>query len=388
VLVIDGMALSIAKQHFMADLISLCESCNVVICARCAPVQKAELVHLVMTQMHKICLAVGDGGNDVPMISTAHVGVGIMGNEGMQAARASDFAIGEFRLLLRLIAVHGRYSSLRSSELIKYSFYKNLCFATPQIVFSFYSLFTGQSIANSWVGLSYNVFCTGMPALILAVFEKDLSEELIYRYPEAYNTPERRNPLTGASLVHAEFVGFSQGTLIALFALYSLDYIHDDSVPGRLSTPGIDIVGMAWPQVVVISVLASLCLRTRTFNWIVWFFILGSILATYLVIIILDDLFCPDAKEPVVSCGVSIAPTLTGLRPWLLLFVSIVAALLPEGVWHYMERNYFPLEWMKVQVVEKREGLGALRARFQSRGRGAVDGFSGVVEVSAEDSGV
>jgi P-type E1-E2 ATPase len=86
-----------------------------------------------MKRMNKVCMSVGDGGNDVPMISMAHVGVGIMGNEGMQAARASDFALGEFRMLIRLLAVHGRYSALRSSELIKYSFYKNLCFATPQV---------------------------------------------------------------------------------------------------------------------------------------------------------------------------------------------------------------------------------------------------------------
>ena len=100
---------------------------------RCAPTQKAELVSLVMKRLNKVCMSVGDGGNDVPMISMAHVGVGIMGNEGMQAARASDFALGEFRMLIRLLAVHGRYSALRSSELIKYSFYKNLCFATPQV---------------------------------------------------------------------------------------------------------------------------------------------------------------------------------------------------------------------------------------------------------------
>jgi phospholipid-transporting ATPase len=41
-------------------------------------------------------LAVGDGANDVNMITAAHIGVGIKGVEGNQAARASDYAIGEF----------------------------------------------------------------------------------------------------------------------------------------------------------------------------------------------------------------------------------------------------------------------------------------------------
>ena len=61
-----------------------------------------------------MCLAVGDGANDVSMIQEAHgmprsnfviggeltlwaVGVGIFGKEGTQAARASDYAIHEFK---------------------------------------------------------------------------------------------------------------------------------------------------------------------------------------------------------------------------------------------------------------------------------------------------
>lgn len=49
----------------------------------------------------------GDGANDVPMIQTAHVGVGIRGNEGCQAVLASDYSIGQFRFLARLILIHG-----------------------------------------------------------------------------------------------------------------------------------------------------------------------------------------------------------------------------------------------------------------------------------------
>lgn len=38
-----------------------------------------------------------DGANDVAMIQASHVGVGIFGKEGTQAARASDYAIRRFR---------------------------------------------------------------------------------------------------------------------------------------------------------------------------------------------------------------------------------------------------------------------------------------------------
>ena len=40
-------------------------------------------------------LAIGDGANDVSMIQTADVGIGISGMEGMQAVMASDFAISK-----------------------------------------------------------------------------------------------------------------------------------------------------------------------------------------------------------------------------------------------------------------------------------------------------
>jgi P-type E1-E2 ATPase len=51
-------------------------------------------------------LAIGDGANDVSMIQAAHVGVGISGNEGMQAVRSADYAIAQFRYLTRLTLIH------------------------------------------------------------------------------------------------------------------------------------------------------------------------------------------------------------------------------------------------------------------------------------------
>lgn len=42
-----------------------------------------------------ITLAIGDGANDVSMIQSAHVGVGISGQEGLQAASASDYAVAQ-----------------------------------------------------------------------------------------------------------------------------------------------------------------------------------------------------------------------------------------------------------------------------------------------------
>lgn len=73
-----------------------------------------------------MCLAIGDGANDVSMIQEADVGVGISGKEGLQAVMASDYAISQFRFLTRLLLVHGRWAYMRTAELILNYFYKNV----------------------------------------------------------------------------------------------------------------------------------------------------------------------------------------------------------------------------------------------------------------------
>jgi len=89
-----------------------------------------------------VTLAIGDGANDVSMILEAHIGVGLYGNEGMRAVQASDFALGEFKFLWRLILVHGRLNYLRNAELVLYFFYKNLVFTMPQFYYCFLNGFS------------------------------------------------------------------------------------------------------------------------------------------------------------------------------------------------------------------------------------------------------
>lgn len=75
----------------------------------------------------------------VAMIQKAHVGVGISGVEGLQAACASDYSIAQFKYLGRLLLVHGAWNYSRMCKLILYSFYKNICLYVIELWFAIYS---------------------------------------------------------------------------------------------------------------------------------------------------------------------------------------------------------------------------------------------------------
>jgi phospholipid-transporting ATPase len=132
-LVIDGKSLTFALEKDMEKLfLDLAVMCKAVICCRVSPLQKALVVKLVKRHLKALLLAIGDGANDVSMIQAAHVGVGISGVEGLQAARSADVAIGQFRYLRKLLLVHGAWSYQRISKVILYSFYKNIAMFMTQ----------------------------------------------------------------------------------------------------------------------------------------------------------------------------------------------------------------------------------------------------------------
>lgn len=105
-----------------------------------------------------VCLGIGDGGNDVIMIQNSDVGVGIIGKEGQQAARAADYVISEFKHLKRLMMIHGVNSLSRSWTIGNYSFFKSMIFCLIQTSYSFYSSFSGVSLFNSLQVTLYNIF--------------------------------------------------------------------------------------------------------------------------------------------------------------------------------------------------------------------------------------
>ena len=135
-------------------VLKLCKYSKVVICYRVEPWQKASLVSMMRAKHGPdlVTLAVGDGSNDVPMLQTAHIGVGISGISeddirvrGNEAACVADYAVAEFRGISRLLFVHGAWNATRMAVMTHYFFYKNICFYLAQLWFALYTRWSGQA---------------------------------------------------------------------------------------------------------------------------------------------------------------------------------------------------------------------------------------------------
>jgi phospholipid-transporting ATPase len=113
------------------------------------------------------------------MITSAHIGIGILGVEGRQAARASDYAISQFSYLKRLLFVHGRESYRKNSYVVCYNFYKNVLFVVPQFWFGSVSYFSGQTLYEPWIYQLYNMLFTCFPIIWFGIYDKEISADLL-----------------------------------------------------------------------------------------------------------------------------------------------------------------------------------------------------------------
>ncbi|KNC84425.1 hypothetical protein SARC_03353 [Sphaeroforma arctica JP610] len=350
-LVIDGASLTHAlSEELRGDLLEVSLVCKAVICCRVSPLQKAEVVNLVKNRCSAITLAIGDGANDVSMIQAAHVGIGISGQEGLQAARSADYAIAQFMFLQRLLLVHGNWSYRRCSKLVLYSFYKNIILYIVQIWFQFLNGFSGQTLFDNWMVALYNVMFTILPPLCLGVFDRHVKAETLMKIPQLYR-----------SGINSEFFNtrvFWQWTLNSVyhsavvfwicFAAYTMAAVlSNGQVVGQW------VIGTTIYTAIFLTATLKICLImdawTKWTHVSVW----GSILIYFLFLFVYCVIWPGmgyDIAQPVYMIELKMYGSAVF---WFTILIAPLMANSRDYIWKAFHRFYNPEDYHIIQEMER-----------------------------------
>ncbi|OAF57231.1 hypothetical protein VC83_05843 [Pseudogymnoascus destructans] len=348
-LVIDGRSLTYALERDLEkDFLDLAVMCKAVICCRVSPLQKALVVKLVKKHLKAILLAIGDGANDVSMIQAAHIGVGISGMEGLQAARSADVSIAQFRYLRKLLLVHGAWSYQRISKVILYSFYKNIVLYMTQFWYVFQNVFSGEVIYESWTLSFYNVIFAVLPPFAMGIFDQFISARLLDRYPQLYQLGQKGVFFKMHSFAAWVLNGFYHSLIlyVAAEAIWWRDLPQSD---GRIA--GHWVWGTALYTAVLVTVLGKAALVTNTWTKYHVMAIPGSLLI-WMVFIPVYGTVMPLAKISMEFEGV-IPRLFTSPVFWLQIVALPVLCLTRDFAWKYAKRMYYPQTYHHIQEIQK-----------------------------------
>ncbi|XP_052339662.1 phospholipid-transporting ATPase IB isoform X7 [Oncorhynchus keta] len=349
-LIIDGQTLKYALSFELRQaFLDLALSCKAVICCRVSPLQKSEIVDMVKKHVKAITLAIGDGANDVGMIQTAHVGVGISGNEGMQATNSSDYSIAQFSYLEKLLLVHGAWSYNRVTKCILYCFYKNVVLYIIELWFAFVNGFSGQILFERWcIGL-YNVIFTALPPFTLGIFDRPCSQQNMLRFPQLYRITQNAEGFNTKVFWGHCINALIHSIILFWFPLKVLE--HDSPFNNGHGTDYLFVGNMVYTYVVV-----TVCLKagmettawTRFSHLAVW----GSMIL-WMLFFNVYSAFWP---------AIPIAPDMQGQASrvmqcwhfWLGLVLVPAACLLKDFAWNAGRRTVKKSLLEEVQELEAR----------------------------------
>ncbi|XP_031228714.1 probable phospholipid-transporting ATPase IIA isoform X2 [Mastomys coucha] len=319
-LVISGDSLEVCLKYYEYEFMELACQCPAVVCCRCAPTQKAQIVRLLQERTGKLTCAVGDGGNDVSMIQESDCGVGVEGKEGKQASLAADFSITQFKHLGRLLMVHGRNSYKRSAALSQFVIHRSLCISTMQAVFSSVFYFASVPLYQGFLIIGYSTIYTMFPVFSL-VLDKDVKSEVAMLYPELYKDLLKGRPLSYKTFLIWVLISIYQGSTIMYGALllFESEFVH--------------IVAISFTSLILTELL-MVALTIQTWHWLMTVAELLS-LACYIASLVFLHEFI----------DVYFIATLSFL--WKVSVITLVSCL-PLYVLKYLRRRFSPPSYSKL----------------------------------------
>ncbi|XP_041094931.1 phospholipid-transporting ATPase ID isoform X1 [Polyodon spathula] len=360
-LVINGHSLAHALEADMErEFLETACACKAVICCRVTPLQKAQVVELVKKYKRAVTLAIGDGANDVSMIKTAHIGVGISGQEGIQAVLASDYTFSQFKSLQRLLLVHGRWSYLRMCKFLCYFFYKNFAFTMVHFWFGFFCGFSAQTVYDQYFITLYNIVYTSLPVLAMGIFDQDVPEQRSLEYPKLYE-PGQLNLLFNKR----EF--FMQGIYTSVVLFFVSYWVFADDVT-QLADYQSFAVTVATSLVIVVSV--QIALDTGYWTAINHFFIWGSVAMYFAIMFAMHSNGLFNIFPNQFTFVGNAQNTLAQPAVWFTILLSTVVCIVPVVTFRFLKLDLKPQLSDTVrytQLVRKKQKPQGRRLRIVGR---------------------
>ncbi|MXQ89702.1 hypothetical protein E5288_WYG011579 [Bos mutus] len=353
-LIIDGAALSLimkpredgSSSNYRELFLDICRNCSAVLCCRMAPLQKAQIVKLIkLSKEHPITLAIGDGANDVSMILEAHVGIGVIGKEGRQAARNSDYAIPKFKHLKKMLLVHGHFYYIRISELVQYFFYKNVCFIFPQFLYQFFCGFSQQTLYDTAYLTLYNISFTSLPILLYSLMEQHVAMDTLKRDPALYRDIAKNALLRWRAFIYWTLLGLFNA-LVFFFGAYFM--FENTTVTSNGQVFGNWTFGTLVFTVMVLTVTLKLALDTHYWTWVNHFVIWGSLLFYIVFSLLWGGVIWPFLSYQ--RMYYVFIQMLSSGPAWLAIVLLVTVSLLPDVLKKVLCRQLWPSATERVQV--------------------------------------
>ena len=228
-LLIKGDTLSriLSSEETINIFNKIFNKCTSIICSRVNPKQKSKLLSIIKKLNKEVCLAIGDGANDVGMITEANVGIGISGKEGTEASKVSDYSLNQFYHLQKLLLYHGREAYRKNSFFILFNFYKNIIFVSPMFFYGFINFFSGITLYEPFLHQFYNVFYSIFPIFYFSIFDREYESDFLLKNPNYYIQGMKNQCFNIFIFIKYIIIGFFEGILL-MISSFIFFYYNDD----------------------------------------------------------------------------------------------------------------------------------------------------------------
>lgn len=351
-IVIDGDALKLVLDEGLRQkFLLLCKMCKSVLCCRVSPAQKAAVVQMVKNGLDVMTLSIGDGANDVAMIQEADVGVGIAGEEGRQAVMSSDYAIGQFRFLQRLILVHGRWSYRRLAETIANFFYKNIVWTFALFWYQIYNNFDCSYLFDYTYILLVNLAFTSLAVIFMGILDQDVNDKVSLAVPQLYRRGIERKEWSQKKFWLYMLDGIYQ-SLICFFMPYLLFRPATFNTSNGLDLNDNKRIGVYTATATIVVVNLYILLNTYRWDWLMLLLVFISILLIWFWTGVYTAFSSSDQFYKA-------APEVYGeLSFWVLTLLTVSICLMPRFTIKSFQKIYFPLD---VDIVREQIRQGRFK---------------------------